>query len=140
VLNPLRLGLAFALIGIVTTAMGTTLPLLAHALARTPLQLGAVLGRLYGWNTLGATAGALAGEAWLYGVVGRAAGFIAGGLSLLAAISRAPRPQAPSSTRWQGPTRRCPFSPDPPPRGGDVSRRAACSRSRSCGGASCSSS
>ena len=86
VLNPLRLGLAFALIGIVTTAMGTTLPLLAHALARTPLQLGAVLGRLYGWNTLGATAGALAGEAWLYGVVGvRATGFLAGGLSLLAA-------------------------------------------------------
>ena len=86
VLNSLRLGLAFALIGLVTTAMGTTLPLLAHALTRSQIQLGTMLGRLYGWNTLGATAGALAGEAWLYDAVGvRATGFLAGGLSLLAA-------------------------------------------------------
>jgi predicted membrane-bound spermidine synthase len=86
VLNPLRLGLAFALIAAVTTAMGTTLPLLAHALGRSRAGFGAVLGRLYGWNTLGATAGALLGEAWLYRVVGvRTTGLLAGGLSLLAA-------------------------------------------------------
>ena len=108
-LNPLRLGLAFALIGIVTTAMGTTLPLLAHALARTPVQLGPVLGRLYGWNTLGATAGALAGEAWLYGVVGvRATGFIAGGLSLLAAALAALLARGlPSLDPEAGPTASC---------------------------------
>jgi predicted membrane-bound spermidine synthase len=86
VLNPLRLGLAFALIGAVTTAMGTTLPLLAHALAPSRTGFGAVLGRLYGWNTLGAMAGALAGETWLYRLVGvRVTGLVAGGLSLVAA-------------------------------------------------------
>jgi predicted membrane-bound spermidine synthase len=85
-LNPLRLGLAFVLIAAVTTAMGTTLPLLAHALAASRAGFGAVLGRLYGWNTLGAMAGAVAGEAWLYRSIGvRTTGLLAGALSLLAA-------------------------------------------------------
>ena len=65
-LNPLRLGLAFALLLAPATAMGATLPLVVAALHRADPHFGRVLGRLYGWNTLGAVVGALAGEAVLF--------------------------------------------------------------------------
>ena len=43
-------------------AMGATLPLLASALSAKDANFGRVLGRLYGWNTLGAFLGTLAGD------------------------------------------------------------------------------
>jgi len=83
VLNPLRLVCAFLLLLLPSTAMGATLPLMVAALFRQDARFGAVLGRLYGWNTLGAVVGALAGEVFLVealGVVGT--GVVAAGLDL----------------------------------------------------------
>ncbi len=72
-LNLVRLTTAFAVLVIPATAMGATLPILVHALTRVEPNFGASLGRLYGWNTLGAMLGAIASEAllikWL-GIVG----------------------------------------------------------------------
>lgn len=64
-LNVVRFVLALALLLVPASAMGATLPLLVCALHRRDPRFGAVLGRLYGWNTLGAVVGALLGELWL---------------------------------------------------------------------------
>ncbi len=109
VLNPLRLFIAFLLLLVPSTAMGITLPLLAKALmaydvdvsgnrdsgsgirapspeSRVPTDFGRVLGRLYGWNTLGAVAGVIIGETYLIGAYGvRGTALIAGSLNMLAA-------------------------------------------------------
>ena len=69
-LNPLRLGLGFALLVAPSTAMGATLPILVKVLASRDASFGSVLGRLYGWNTLGAVVGAVAGEAFLVARLG----------------------------------------------------------------------
>ena len=61
ILNPLRFVLAFALFLVPSTAMGATLPLLVATLFRRDPRFGRVLGRLYGWNTLGSLLGALFG-------------------------------------------------------------------------------
>ncbi len=63
--NAARLGIAFTLLVLPTTAMGATLPLLTDALARANPNFGANFGRLYGWNTLGAMLGAIGAEAVL---------------------------------------------------------------------------
>ena len=70
VLNSLRLLIAFTLLLIPSTAMGFTLPLLVKTLSTRDSNFGRVLGRLYGWNTLGAMAGALGGEVFLIGALG----------------------------------------------------------------------
>src|SRR6185295_10713490 len=59
VLNTLRFLIAFVLMLAPTTAMGATLPLLVTTLSASDPRFGRVLGRIYGWNTLGAVAGAL---------------------------------------------------------------------------------
>jgi len=85
-LNSLRLLLAFLLLLIPTTAMGVTLPLLTKALIQSDSNFGRVLGRLYGWNTLGAVIGVALGEFYfirVFGIHGTA--LTAGGLNLLAA-------------------------------------------------------
>ena len=85
-LNVVRAALAFVLFAVPATAMGTTLPLLVEALAGARPEFGRALGRLYGWNTLGAVGGALVGELALielYGVRGTA--LVAGLLNLTAA-------------------------------------------------------
>lgn len=88
ILNPLRLGIAFALMLIPTTAMGASLPLLVRALSRGEESFGVLLGRLYGWNTLGAMAGALAGESFLIEAFGlRGTGIVAGLLNIAAAVT-----------------------------------------------------
>jgi spermidine synthase len=69
-LNPFRLTLAFAVLTIPTTAMGATLPVLVKALSHHDPRFARVLGRLYGWNTLGAVVGALAGESFLLAALG----------------------------------------------------------------------
>ena len=63
-LNVLRLGVSFVLMALPAAAMGATLPIVAGALSAWEPDFGRVLGRLYGWNTLGAVAGALGGEAF----------------------------------------------------------------------------
>jgi predicted membrane-bound spermidine synthase len=71
-LNVARLGSAFALLVLPTTAMGATLPLLTEALSRSNPSFGATVGKLYGWNTLGAMLGAIGTEAVLvryFGIV-----------------------------------------------------------------------
>lgn len=86
-LNTLRLSIAFLLLVVPATAMGLSLPLLVKALSREQASFGRTLGRLYGWNTLGAVAGALLGEVVLieaFGVAG--SGLFAGGLDVVAAL------------------------------------------------------
>ena len=87
-LDAARLGLAFLLMVVPAAAMGATLPLLVAALARGEASFGQALGRLYGWNTLGAVAGALLGEGWLVGALGvRGTGCAAAALNLCAAAA-----------------------------------------------------
>src|SRR5712691_3229612 len=55
--NLVRLATAFPLLMLPTTAMGATLPVLVGALCRSDERFAEALGRLYGWNTLGAVVG-----------------------------------------------------------------------------------
>jgi len=81
-----RLGIAFAVLVIPTTAMGATLPVLIGAVWRTGQGLGRVFGRLYGWNTIGAVCGVASAEIVLVNAVGVAgAAWVAGLLDLIAA-------------------------------------------------------
>jgi predicted membrane-bound spermidine synthase len=96
ILNALRLGGAFVLLLAPSTAMGATLPILVKALARSRPEFGAVLGRLYGWNTLGAVAGALAGEGLLLERLGIAGTGVAAAVLNLTAWSVASR----MASRW----------------------------------------
>ncbi len=87
ILNPLRLLFAFSLLLIPSTAMGLTLPLLTKALVMADPNFGRVLGRLYGWNTLGAVAGAVLADILLVEALGiHGSAFAAGALNLLAAV------------------------------------------------------
>ncbi|MFN2425640.1 MAG: spermidine synthase, partial [Candidatus Binatia bacterium] len=68
------------------TAMGVTLPLMTRALCAVEKRFGAVLGALYGWNTVGAMAGVLATEAVLVDALGiRGSAYAAAAGNLLAA-------------------------------------------------------
>lgn len=119
-LNALRLGAAFVLLLLPSTAMGLTLPLLTQALTANSTAFGGVLGRLYGWNTLGAVVGAVAAETLWIGALGiRGTAWAAGALNLLAAAGAAlaaARLDAPSSERRV---------PTPPPDRGAVPWLAA---------------
>lgn len=118
VLNPLRLAAAFVLLALPATAMGATLPVLVKALGEERASFGAVLGRLYGWNTLGAVVGALAGEGLLIGRFGvRGTSLVAAGLCATAALAAfalagrdagdvAERPAAPPPARARRPSPR----------------------------------
>ena len=89
-LNVLRLLVAFLVLLVPSTAMGVTLPLLTKTLMAHDTRFGSVLGRLYGWNTLGAMVGAVLGEMVLVGLWGvRCTALAAGGLNLAAAASAA---------------------------------------------------
>jgi len=86
--NPLRVSAGFALLLLPSTAMGATLPLLVKALLARDASFGSVLGRLYGWNTLGAVVGALATEAVLLGALGVVgSGLFAASLNLAIALA-----------------------------------------------------
>ena len=52
--NLIRLVAAFAVLIVPATAMGATFPVMVGALSAGRERFGVVLGRLYGWNTLGA--------------------------------------------------------------------------------------
>jgi spermidine synthase len=84
-LNATRLITAFAVLVVPATAMGATLPVLAGAVGRTR-SFGGVLGRLYGFNTLGAVAGVIVSEVWFVRLVGVAgAAWLAASLNVAAA-------------------------------------------------------
>ncbi len=106
----LRLAIAFTLVLLPTTAMGFTLPVLTRALSRGDQDFGRVLGRLYGWNTLGGVLGAVAGELWLIAPLGlRGTAFLAAGLNLLAAtlawwLSRRRPPKEAAEASSRGPS------------------------------------
>ncbi len=87
VLNGLRLVFAFLLLLIPSTAMGLTLPVLTKALSAQDPIFGRVLGRLYGWNTLGALLGVLLTEFVLIEAIGiHATAWFAGILNVIVAI------------------------------------------------------
>jgi spermidine synthase len=84
--NAMRIGIAFTLLLAPSSAMGATLPLLTRALSEADSNFGRVLGRLYGWNTLGAVAGALLGELIFIESLGiRGTALLAAGMDFLAA-------------------------------------------------------
>jgi spermidine synthase len=86
VLNFLRLSISFVLMTIPAMCMGMTLPLLVKALYSESPNFGEVLGKLYGWNTMGAVAGTLVTEAVFIGWLGvRGTGIAAALLNFLAA-------------------------------------------------------
>ncbi len=101
-LNALRFSLAFLLLLVPSAAMGATLPLLTEVLVGSEAGFGRVLGRLYGWNTLGAVAGTLATEGFGIALLGiRGTALAAGALTLGAAAAalalaarRTPRPRS----------------------------------------------
>lgn len=69
--NAIRFGAAFAAMVVPATAMGATLPVLIGGIARAgDRAFGSVLGRLYGWNTLGAVLGVVTAEVLLMPAVG----------------------------------------------------------------------
>jgi len=85
-LNAVRTGTAFLLMLVPSAAMGATLPLLTRTLFARDPRFGSALGRLYGWNTLGAVVGALLAEALLIERLGiRGSAFAAGAANWLAA-------------------------------------------------------
>lgn len=87
-LNLWRFMLAFTVLVIPAVAMGATLPVLQKALHHYDHSFSASVGRLYGWNTLGAVAGVLAAEFVLIHLLGLtfSACFAAGINLLVAAI------------------------------------------------------
>lgn len=86
VLNLVRAAVAFGLMAIPATALGTTLPLLSRPLESATGSYGVALGRLYGVNTLGAVAGTLLAELVLIPGMGlRGSGLLAAACNLSAA-------------------------------------------------------
>jgi spermidine synthase len=86
-LSAARLVAGFALLLAPAAAMGATLPVLVAALRAKDPSFGGALGRLYGWNTLGAVCGALAGELALVEWLGvRGTGLFAAGCNAAAAL------------------------------------------------------
>lgn len=68
--NFIRFTTAFGVLVVPAAAMGATLPVLTGALTQAEATFGRVLGRLYGWNTLGAVAGVVLAEVVLVARVG----------------------------------------------------------------------
>ncbi|MEM7409098.1 MAG: spermidine synthase [Myxococcota bacterium] len=105
--NLSRLGFGFVLLLVPATAMGATLPLLVGVLEARDANFGAVLGRLYGWNTWGAVCGALAAELFLVAWLGvRFSAVVAASANLLAAVgaawvARQPGAAVPAETASQ---------------------------------------
>jgi predicted membrane-bound spermidine synthase len=109
-LDAARLVGGFLLLVVPSSAMGATLPVLARSLGAHDANFGRVLGRLYGWNTLGAVTGALLGEAWLIGALGvRGTACAAAALDVIAAAgglfldSRLPDLQSAPAPTTAGP-------------------------------------
>jgi hypothetical protein len=99
-----RFALAFVLLAIPTTAMGLTLPLLVRVLESPRLEYGASLGRLYGWNTLGAVAGVIGAEMLAieaFGIRGTALAAATANLAAAALVwtNRSETPEPPAAAQ-----------------------------------------
>jgi len=100
VVNVIRLSTAFAVLLVPAMAMGATFPVVVGAATRRRDDFSRALGRLYGWNTLGAVIGVLSAEIFLIdrvGVLGTAwvaatldLGVAAGALAIAARLKRRP--------------------------------------------------
>jgi spermidine synthase len=76
----------FLLLLVPTTLMGLSLPLISRGVVRAVREIGPIVGRLYGVNTIGAAAGAGVSGWWMIGSLGFPATIrIAAALNLLAA-------------------------------------------------------
>lgn len=87
ILNAVRLAIAFGILVMPAIAMGATLPVLAQALSRQNSNFGANIGRLYGWNTMGAMLAVFSAELFLvpaFGILN--SGLFALMLNLMAAL------------------------------------------------------
>ena len=86
-LDAARTMVTFVLMALPAAALGATLPLLARPLEALAGGYGTALGRLYGFNTLGAVAGTLAAELWLIPSLGlMRTGFAAAACNTAAAL------------------------------------------------------
>ena len=86
-LNSVRLAIAFALMVVPATALGTSLPLLSKPLEQASGNYAFALGSLYGMNTLGAVAGTLLAEFALIPLLGlRGSGMVAMACNLTAVV------------------------------------------------------
>jgi len=96
-INVMRLVAAFAVLVVPATAMGATFPVLVGAAAGDHDRFGVALGRLYGWNTLGAVVGVVTAELVLVDRIGVAwTAWTAAALNVIAgalAISVVGRPE-----------------------------------------------
>jgi predicted membrane-bound spermidine synthase len=103
--------LLFALLLWPTFFMGASLPLLARFVTESPAAAARRVGRLYGWNTLGAAVGALATVWWLVRAqgfegairVGALLNFGCAGAALLLLLRRPAGPEQPSAVDREGP-------------------------------------
>ena len=106
-LAALRFALTFSVLLIPAIAMGATLPLVQKALHSLDASFSASIGKLYGWNTLGAVAGVLVTEFVLVEALGiPVTGLFAAGLNSLAAllmagflVTRGEQPQPPAAVQ-----------------------------------------
>lgn len=100
IVNAARFVLSFGLLLVPTTVMGATLPILVGSQCRSRQDLGPVLGRLYGWNTLGGATGAVAAELMLIarcGLIGSAvvAALLDAGAAIIALAASRGTPTRP---------------------------------------------
>jgi len=119
--HAIRLVVAFGVLLVPSVAMGATLPLLVGELVRREPRFGRALGRLYGWNTLGAVAGAIGGEAALFAWLGiHGSALAAGAVNVVVALL------AVGLDRWAVPHPSAPgaLSGGPAPAGPPLPRRA----------------
>lgn len=103
-LNLCRFGIAFTLFALPVMAMGAALPLWIRYCAERYQNFGQSLGRLYGWNTLGAVLGACLGEAILIeklGIPGTALAAASANL-MAAALAFSVRNNSVSGNLWDG--------------------------------------
>ena len=118
-LNTARMVMAFGILLVPAIAMGATLPVIAQALSRQDLNFGASIGRLYGWNTMGAMLGAFSAELFLvpaFGILN--SGLFAVMCNLIAVIIALRISQLHESASLPAPS-----TPDVPRPVGTVSRR-----------------
>jgi spermidine synthase len=97
-----RFVVAFVVMVPATACMGATLPVLCAACVGAREKTGALIGRLYGWNTIGGVVGCLLAGFFLVEYVGLWGGrLVAAALNLLLALAawrRGRRPERPAET------------------------------------------
>ena len=126
---PARFLAVFALLLVPTGLMGASLPVLCTTIERSSKRVGEIVGRLYGWNTLGGVLGCLIAGTVLLERVGLSASIFAaaiGNLLLAAgAVLLHRRAPVPESVEGIEPAERAAVSVPPPARRGHPALLAA---------------